>query len=454
MSLAVIILAAGKGTRMNSDLPKVLHTLAGEPLLGHVIATAKTLQPEEISVVVGHGAELVETLFADAGVSFALQAEQLGTGHAVQQAIDKVSADRVLVLYGDVPLTKAETLTALLEAQAKDPLAILTVDLENPFGYGRIVRDAADNVQAIVEQKDADATQQTITEGNTGILCADRQRLESWLSSLKNNNNQGEYYLTDCIAACVADGDNVASVMCNDEAEVLGVNDKLQLHQLERECQYQQAAALMQQGVTLMDADRIDIRGDLTCGKDVSIDINCVFLGTVEIGDGVSIGPNCVIENSTIGSDTSIKANCVLESARIEGQSSVGPFARLRPGAVLANGAKVGNYVEIKKSLIGEGSKVSHLSYIGDSELGKDVNVGAGTITCNYDGVNKHKTKIGDNAFIGSNSSLVAPVEIGADATVGAGSTIGSNAPDGQLTIARSKQKSIKGWKRPVKKQD
>ncbi len=454
MSLAVIILAAGKGTRMNSDLPKVLHTLAGEPLLGHVIATAKTLEPQEISVVVGHGAELVETLFEDAGVSFALQAEQLGTGHAVQQAIDKVSADRVLVLYGDVPMTKPETLVALLEAQAKDPLAILTVDLENPFGYGRIVRDDANSIRAIVEQKDADATQQGISEGNTGILCADRQRLQSWLSNLKNNNNQGEYYLTDCIAACVADGDNVASVICNDEAEVLGVNDKLQLHQLERECQYQQAAILMQQGVTLMDADRIDVRGELSCGKDVTIDVNCVFLGKVEIGDGVSIGPNSVIENSTIGSDTSIKANCVLEGARIVGDSTVGPFARLRPGAVLARGAKVGNYVEIKKSLIGEGSKVSHLSYIGDAELGKDVNVGAGTITCNYDGVNKHKTKIGDNAFIGSNSSLVAPVEIGAEATIGAGSTIGKDAPEGQLTIARGKQKSIAGWKKPVKKQD
>lgn len=454
MSLAVIILAAGKGTRMNSDLPKVLHTLAGEPLLGHVINTAKTLQAQEISVVVGHGAELVETLFADAGVNFVLQEEQLGTGHAVQQAIDKVSAEQVLVLYGDVPLTKPETLTALLAEQANNPLAILTVELDNPYGYGRIVRNDSGQVQAIVEQKDADAATQAITEGNTGILCASRERLSTWLSQLKNNNQQGEYYLTDCIAACVADGDTVAAQVCNNETEVLGVNDKLQLHQLERECQYQHAAKLMQDGVTLMDADRIDIRGELSCGKDVTIDVNCVFLGKVEIGDGVSIGPNCVIENSYIGIDSKILANCVLESARIEGSSSVGPFARLRPGAVLATGAKVGNYVEIKKSLIGEGSKVSHLSYIGDAELGKDVNVGAGTITCNYDGVNKHKTKIGDNAFIGSNSSLVAPIDVGAEATVGAGSTLGADAPEGQLTIERSKQRSIRGWKRPVKKQD
>ncbi len=454
MSLAVVILAAGKGTRMNSDLPKVLHPLAGVPLLAHVIKTAKALNPEEIHVVVGHGADQVEAVVADQGVQFVTQEQQLGTGHAVDQAISKIRSDQTLVLYGDVPLTRSETLQDLLELQSGSALSILTVKLADPTGYGRIVRDDTGAVKAIVEQKDADPETLTIDEGNTGILCANTVRLKDWLSQLDNDNQQGEYYLTDCIAACVSDGDEVSAQICNDETEVLGVNDKLQLHQLEREVQYHHAAELMQAGVTLMDADRIDVRGRLTCGKDVTIDINCVFIGDVALADGVSIGPNCVIENSFVGVGSKVLANCVLENAQLDAGVSAGPFARLRPGAVLNDGAKVGNFVEIKKSEIGKGSKVSHLSYIGDAELGEEVNIGAGTITCNYDGVNKHKTKIGDKAFIGSNSSLVAPIGIGAEATVGAGSTLGSDAPEGQLTIERNKQRSIAGWKRPVKKQD
>lgn len=452
MTTEVVILAAGKGTRMRSKLPKVLHQLAGRPMVGHVIDTAKKIQAGAIHVVIGHGAEQVQQNFADADLHWAIQSEQLGTGHAVAQAMPAVKADSiVLIAYGDVPLVTAETLSALVDAANENTLSLLTVYLDNPTGYGRIVRESG-VITAIVEQKDANEEQLLINEVNTGILAVSAAKLNQWLPALSSNNAQGEYYLTDIIAMAVKDGMTVTAQHPQSAMEVEGANNRLQVAGLERFYQQQQAERLMTEGATLADPARIDIRGDLTIGQDIFIDVNCVFIGDVTIADDVTIGPNCVIENSTIGKGTVIKANSILENATVAENCDVGPFARLRPGSVLADKAKVGNFVETKKANIGEGSKVNHLTYIGDSNIGKGVNVGAGTITCNYDGVNKSTTNIGDGAFIGSNSSLVAPVNIGSNATVGAGSTISSDVADNQLGVARGKQKNLDSWKRPTKK--
>lgn len=453
MKLSTVILAAGKGTRMKSSLPKVLHPLAGRPLVGHVIDSAKALNAEAVHVVYGHGGERVPQAFDGAGVEFVLQAEQLGTGHAVDQAMPNIEDDHlVLVLYGDVPLIRQETLAGLVEAAGDSSLGLLTVTLANPTGYGRIVRDSASGqVQCIVEQKDADAEQLKIREVNTGILAVNAGLLRNWLNRLDNKNAQGEYYLTDIIAMAVADGVAVNTRQPQDATEVEGINDRVQLSRLERRYQELQAEQLMRAGVTLADPARIDVRGNLKIGQDSFIDINVVIEGDVEIGSGVSIGPNCLIRNSRIGDCVEILANTVIEEAVVGEASRVGPFARLRPQAELLGHNHVGNFVEIKKSTIGEGSKVNHLSYVGDAQIGNKVNVGAGTITCNYDGANKHLTEIGDNAFIGSNTALVAPVKIGAGATIGAGSVINSDAPDEQLTVTRAKQISIPAWKRPVK---
>lgn len=452
MTTEVVILAAGKGTRMRSELPKVLHQLAGKPMVGHVIDTAKKIQAGAIHVVIGHGAEQVQQNFADADLHWAIQSEQLGTGHAVAQAMPAVKADSiVLIAYGDVPLVTAETLSALVDAANENTLSLLTVYLDNPTGYGRIVRESG-VITAIVEQKDASEEQLLINEVNTGILAVSAAKLNQWLPALSSNNAQGEYYLTDIIAMAVKDGMTVTAQHPQSAMEVEGANNRLQVAGLERFYQQQQAERLMTEGATLADPARIDIRGDLTIGQDIFIDVNCVFIGDVTIADDVTIGPNCVIENSTIGKGTVIKANSILENATVAENCDVGPFARLRPGSVLADKAKVGNFVETKKANIGEGSKVNHLTYIGDSNIGKGVNVGAGTITCNYDGVNKSTTNIGDGAFIGSNSSLVAPVNIGSNATVGAGSTISSDVADNQLGVARGKQKNLDSWKRPTKK--
>ena len=454
MSLSVIILAAGQGTRMYSSKPKVLHELGGKPMLAHVVELAQRLKPSEISVVVGHQADRVRQQMESYPVNWVLQAEQLGTGHAVEQAIGDVTADQVLVLYGDVPLTRLTTLEKLLEASYSHKLGLLTVELEDPTGYGRIVRDKDGTILEIIEEKDASMEIKKIREGNTGILCAETDSLRRWLAGLENNNQQGEYYLTDCIAACVAEGEAVASICVADEYEVAGVNNKLQLEQLERVYQLRQAEALLTQGVTLADKNRFDLRGTLTCGKDVTIDINCIFEGDVTLGDNVRIGPNCLIRDTMIAADSTILANSVLENAVIHEACSIGPFARLRPGAELQAQARAGNFVEIKNAVIGEGAKVNHLSYIGDAEVGEKTNIGAGTITCNYDGANKHKTTIGKNAFIGSNTALVAPVTIADEATIGAGSTITRDAPAAELTLERSKQITIKGWQRPKKEKN
>ncbi len=451
MNLSIIILAAGKGTRMNSNLPKVMHTLAGRPLLAHVIDTALQMQPLDITVVTGHGADQVEATFAGQDINWARQEQQLGTGHAVQQAIDKVKGERVLVLYGDVPLISIATLNFLVEQMGVAKLAILTVNLTDPLGYGRIIRGEDAAVQKIVEHKDATNEEKKVTEGNTGILVANRDDLAQWLSSLDNQNSQGEYYLTDCVSACVEAGHSVIGSMTRNETEVLGVNDKVQLQTLERYFQHTQAEKLLNQGVTLIDATRFDNRGILECGKDVSIDINCIFIGEVTLEDGVEIGPNCIINNAHIGKGSKILANCIIEASKVGHNCMIGPFARLRPGADLREQAKAGNFVEIKKSIIGKGSKVNHLTYIGDTEMGENVNIGAGTITCNYDGANKHKTIMGDNVFIGSNSALVAPVTINAGATIGAGSTITKDAVAEKLTLERGRQLTLKGWQRPSK---
>lgn len=454
MNLTTIILAAGKGTRMCSQLPKVLHKIADKPLLQHVHDTAVQLENSTIHIVIGHGAELVKQTLANLQVNWVEQAEQLGTGHAVQQVSDQISDDTVaLILYGDVPLLKIETLQNLLSKINEKTLALLTVNLKNSTGYGRIVRDNADKVMRIVEQKDATETEKKITEGNTGILAVQGKALKKWLSQLGNNNAQGEYYLTDIIALAVADSFEIATSSPKNEDEVLGVNDKLQLAHLERVYQLQQTQNLMQQGVTLRDPNRFDLRGTLNVGQDVEIDVNVIFEGKNCIGNNVKIGANCSIKNATIGDDVIILQNCVIENAEVGANSRIGPFARLRPETVLATDTHIGNFVEIKKSVIGQGSKVNHLSYIGDSLIGKKVNIGAGTITCNYDGVNKFQTIIEDGAFIGSDTQLVAPVTVGKNATIGAGSTITKDTPDEQLTLSRNKQVSIPTWQRPVKKE-
>ncbi len=455
MNLDVVVLAAGKGTRMRSDMPKVLHILADKPLLGHVISAANSLNPTAIHIVVGHKADDVEASFPGSPFRWVRQTEQLGTGHAVAQAMPNINNDSVvLILYGDVPLIKASTLKAMIEDVSKDQMSLLTVDLKNPDGYGRIVRDENSNVAAIVEQKEATPEQLALTETNTGIMAVSAQQLSAWLPALSNSNTQGEYYLTDIIAIAAAEGVTVKAFHPDTEAEVQGVNDRVQLANLEREFQAEQAHQLLLQGVSLRDPKRLDIRGELTVGQDVAIDINVVFEGMVRLGNNVTIGPNCIIIGSTIADNVEIKANSVIENAVIADNCAIGPFARIRPGSNLAAGVKVGNFVETKKVNIGAGSKVSHLTYLGDANIGKDVNIGAGTITCNYDGVNKFVTEIGDGVFIGSNSALVAPVSIGENVTVGAGSVISKNIEKDQLAIARAKQRNLDGWQRPTKNKD
>ena len=455
MNLEVVVLAAGKGSRMRSDMPKVLHTLADKPLLGHVISAANSLKPRAIHIVVGHKAEAVEASFTGLQLSWVKQNEQLGTGHAVAQAMPNINNDSVvLVLYGDVPLIKANTLKAMIEDVSKDQMSLLTVALKNPDGYGRIVRDDNSRVAAIVEQKEATLEQLALTETNTGIMAVTAQQLSTWLPAVSNSNNQGEYYLTDIIAIAAAEGVTVKAFHPDTEAEVQGVNDRVQLANLERELQAEQAHQLLLQGVSLRDPQRLDVRGELTVGQDVSIDINVVFEGTISLGNNVTIGPNCIITGSTIADNVEIKANSVIENAVIADNCVIGPFARIRPGTNLAAGVKIGNFVETKKVTIGAGSKVSHLTYLGDAKIGKDVNIGAGTITCNYDGVNKFVTEIDDGVFVGSNSSLVAPLSIGEKATIGAGSVISKNVEKDQLAIARGKQRNLDGWQRPTKNKD
>ena len=452
MSLDIVILAAGQGTRMRSALPKVLHPVAGKSMLGHVIDTARLLKPQGIHVVIGHGAERVREQLAADDLNFVLQSEQLGTGHAVAQALPALSAERVLILYGDVPLIEVETLQRLLQQVSEQQLGLLTVNLNDPTGYGRIVR--ADNgvVKAIVEHKDASAEQRLIREGNTGILAVPGEKLGDWLGRLSNSNAQGEYYLTDVIAMAVADGLVVATEQAADEMEVLGANDRIQLAQLERHYQYRAARRLMLQGATLIDPARFDLRGEVSVGRDVSIDINVILEGQVVIEEGVQIGPNCVIKNSILRKGAIVKANSHLEGAEVGEGADCGPFARLRPGSVLGARAHVGNFVELKNAKLGEGAKAGHLSYLGDAEVGARTNIGAGTITCNYDGANKFKTVLGEDVFIGSNSALVAPLTLGDRATTGAGSVITADVPDNTLAVGRAKQRNIEGWKRPTKK--
>ena len=438
---------------MHSSRPKVLHPIAHQSMLAHVYDCAMQLSPHAVHIIYGHGGEQVKAHLSELNANWVEQAEQLGTGHAVAQAMPAVDDnDTVLVLYGDVPLTKAATLSSLVDAAEGKALGLLTVALEHPAGYGRIVRDAQDHVTCIVEEKDASEIQKQINEVNTGMLAVSAKLLKGWLAKLDNRNAQGEYYLTDIIAMAVADGVPVNTVMPEDATEVMGVNDRVQLAQLEREFQMRQAESLLRQGVSLRDPARFDVRGDVSAGQDVSIDINVVLEGKVVIGDRVSIGANVVIKDAVIGNDVCIEPMCVIEDAQIGNAVSIGPFARIRPATVLKDRAKVGNFVEIKKATIGEGSKVNHLSYVGDTTMGSNVNVGAGTITCNYDGANKHQTIIGDNVFIGSDTQLVAPVTIGDGATIGAGSTITKDTPAGELTLSRSKQMTRAGWKRPVKK--
>jgi len=451
--LSVIILAAGKGKRMVSDLPKVLHAVGGKPLLRHVLATARGLEAATRVVVFGHGGEAVRAACAgEEGVLWVEQAEQLGTGHAVGQALPLVDdSSVVLVLYGDVPLIQTETLQPLVAQARQGGLALLTVELADPSGYGRIVRDDRGQVQRIVEEKDATPSERCLCEVNTGILAVSAARLRGWVAELNNDNAQGEYYLTDVIALAVRDGVPVEPFTVAEPAEVLGVNDRRQLADLERFYQARQTDKLMRGGAALLDPARVDVRGAVTTGKDVVIDVNVVFEGTVRLGDRVRIGPFCVLRDAVIGDDVEILSHCRIESAEVGAGAQIGPFARFRPGARLAAGVHIGNFVEVKNSSIGPGSKVNHLTYIGDAEIGSAVNVGAGTITCNYDGANKHKTVIEDGAFIGSNSSLVAPVRIGKGATVGAGSSVSRDVPEGSLCLTRAPRKDVKNWQRPVK---
>ena len=451
MSLDIVILAAGQGTRMRSALPKVLHEVAGKSMLGHVIDTARALAPRKIHVVIGHGAEQVRQRLAAEDIHFVLQAEQLGTGHAVAQAMPQVDADKVLILYGDVPLTRVETLAALLQQVNEQQLGLLTVQLADPSGYGRIIRDAAGEVQAIVEHKDASEAQRTIREGNTGILAVPGKRLGEWLGRLSNSNAQGEYYLTDVIAMAVTDGLRVATETAAEEMEVLGANDRLQLAQLERYYQWRAARQLMAQGVTLRDPARFDVRGEVQAGRDVLIDVNVILEGKVLIEDGVQIGANCVIKDSILRRGAQVKANSHLDGAELGEGADCGPFARLRPGSRLGAGAHVGNFVELKNAVLGAGAKAGHLSYLGDAEVGARSNIGAGTITCNYDGANKHRTVMGEDVFIGSNTALVAPISLGDGATTGAGSVVTSDVPEQGLAVARARQRVIESWKRPQK---
>ncbi|MFM9913236.1 MAG: bifunctional UDP-N-acetylglucosamine diphosphorylase/glucosamine-1-phosphate N-acetyltransferase GlmU [Methylophilaceae bacterium] len=453
MPLNVVILAAGKGTRMHSSLPKVLHSLAGTPMLAHVITTAKTLKPSKLCVVYGFGGDLVAQTIADDDIIWALQAEQKGTGHAVQQAISHLEQESItLVLFGDVPLISATTCERVVNEAKSGALTLLTLNMADPTGYGRILRNSKGDVSGIVEQKDATEQQRQINEVNTGIMAMPTRHLTIWLQRLKSDNTQSEYYLTDIAAMAVAEGVAVASVSAADSAEVFGVNSKKDLAMLERAYQGQIAEQLLAQGVTLADPARIDVRGSLKCGQDVAIDVNCVFEGAVTLGHNVKVSANCVIRNAFISDGVKIAAFSHIDDADIGQDCRIGPYARIRPGTRLEAQAHVGNFVEIKNSEIGKNSKINHLSYVGDSTVGKDVNIGAGTITCNYDGVNKHRTVIEDGVFIGSDTQLIAPVTVGKDATIAAGSTITKNAPAGELSLSRGRQVTIKGWKRPTKK--
>ncbi|GAB2926629.1 bifunctional UDP-N-acetylglucosamine diphosphorylase/glucosamine-1-phosphate N-acetyltransferase GlmU [Rheinheimera gaetbuli] len=455
MALNVVILAAGKGTRMKSDLPKVLHKVAERPMVQHVIDTARALGAAKPQLVYGYGAEALQAVLGEQPLHWVLQAEQLGTGHAVAQAIPNIADDdTVLVLYGDVPLTRLETLQQLLAVKPANGLAILTVNLVNPTGYGRIVRAGENNsgkVVGIVEQKDATAEQLQIKEVNSGIMALPGKQLKNWLSRLSNSNAQGEYYLTDVIAMAHGEGVEIATAQPLNPMEVEGANNRVQLAALERAYQQRQAEELMLSGANLRDPARVDIRGSIEVGNDVMIDINVIFEGRVVLGKGVTIGANCILKDCIIGDNTEIKPNSMIEKASVGAGCSVGPYARLRPDSIMLDDSHVGNFVEMKKTTLGKGSKANHLTYLGDAVIGAKVNVGAGTITCNYDGVNKFVTTIKDGAFIGSNSSLVAPVTVGVNATVGAGSVLTRDAEDGELVVARAKQRHIADWQRPVK---
>ncbi len=450
--LSVVILAAGEGKRMKSALPKVLQPLAGRPLLAHVVGTARALQPAAIHVVYGHGAEKVREAFAGESVDWTLQAERLGTGHAVLQAMPKVpDPHRVLILYGDVPLLGIATLRQLIALAGERQAALLTMTPPDPTGYGRIVRDRAGRVERIVEQKDASAAELALRECNTGVMVAPAGSLRRWLKALRNDNAQKEYYLTDVVAQAVAEGVTVSPLVCADVIEALGVNDKLQLAALEAECRRRAARALMLEGVTVADPARLDVRGTVTHGADVFLDVNVVLEGDVRLGDRVHIGPGCLIRDAEIGDDTRIHPHCVIEGAVIGPACHIGPFARFRPTSRLSARVHIGNFVEVKNSSMAADSKANHLSYVGDAEVGARVNIGAGTIIANYDGANKHRTVIGDDAHTGSNSVLVAPITVGPGATVGAGSTVAREVPAGKLTIARARQTTIEGWQRPTK---
>lgn len=454
MKLEVVVLAAGKGTRMYSDIPKVLHPVGGRPMLGHVIDTARSLEPARIHVVVGYQAEQIREAFADdPDLNWVEQASQLGTGHAVQQAMPDIDDDSgVLVLYGDVPLVGQGTVKALVSRLDQASLAVLTLHTEQPRGLGRIIRDEEGRIAAIVEEKDASEEQRRIGEVNSGIIAARGERLRQWLNALDNDNAQGEYYLTDTVAMSRAEGEEVGALSTRDETEVQGINNRLQLALLERHWQRSMAEQLMLQGVTLSDPARLDVRGRFLPGRDNCVDVNVVIEGHVTTGDRVSIGPNVFLKDCEIDDDVTIQAHSHLEGARIRSGCTVGPFSRLRQGTVLDRQSRIGNFVETKNSVIGEGSKVNHLSYIGDTEMGREVNIGAGTITCNYDGANKHKTRIDEESFIGSNTAIVAPVQIGAHATVAAGSVVTDDVPEDNLAVARGRQKNIAGWKRPQPK--
>lgn len=452
MNLEIVILAAGQGTRMKSRLPKVLHPVGGRPLLEHVINTAQALSPVALHVVVGHGSEQVRQALAGYDINWVEQSQRLGTGHAVMQALPAVAEDSVvLVLYGDVPMTRLSTLQHLV-SHAQDRPALLTAVLDNPRGYGRILRDRDNALIGVVEEKDATDEQRLLREINTGLLAAPARDLLAYLPRVDNSNQQGEYYLPDIIRLAVADGNTVASCTAECELEILGVNDRVQLNQVEREYQRRLAEDLMRDGVSIADAARLDIRGKLSCGEDVSIDINAVFEGDVTLGDGVTIGANCVLSDVTVAAGTVIHPMSHLQETTIGRDCSVGPYARLRPGTVLADGARIGNFVETKKASIGQGSKVNHLSYIGDCEMGAEVNIGAGTITCNYDGINKHRTEIGRGVFVGSNSTLVAPLRIDEQGFIAAGSTVTTAVGRDELAVSRARQRNIKGWNRPDKR--
>lgn len=450
--LEVIVLAAGKGTRMYSDLPKVLHHVGGQPLLAHVLTTAHQLQADRVHVIYGHGGEQVPTVIQDDSVDWVLQTEQHGTGHAVLQAMPHVEDEAVvLVLYGDVPLIEKATLSDLVVEAAKGALALLAVNLPDPGAYGRIVRNSKGNIERIVEKKDASDAELAIREINTGFLAAPAVKMRHWLSQLSNDNAQGEYYLTDIIAMAVNEGYSVVSQNPATVTEIEGINSKIELARMERQYQSQQAEALMAQGLTLRDPARFDVRGELSIGRDVVIDINVIVEGKVELGDNVSIGPNTILRDCAIGRDTEVLANCVIEQSSVGSHCRVGPFARLRPGARVADNAHIGNFVEIKNSEIGDGSKVNHLAYVGDSKVGGKVNIGAGAITANYDGANKNQTTIKDGASIGANSVMVAPVTVGKGATLAAGTILRKDAPENELTLSAGSQRSVKSWKRPSK---